>query len=1298
MTGQFVPASVLHTGGDGVGMEGSTASCSTSSSSSSEMATSRSGTTTTTCAHDANKCEACDCQNASPCSCADTVPLIGHSSVCANSGRQHCEDSDHAQPLASLSMHRLSERSSTMQMHSPLQNYNTTSAPLAACDAIASEDAIIPGFAAETAADSALLTATATAADSTSQPSEDASLHENGAFEQIAVASSGEASRTGMSVCDDATGSAELSFPNQPPADREDPSPETPGRSSAADALRSKMTKSAQGKASRSWCRVTSMEQRSPRRTEWCAHRERVGSPSPRGLKAAILREDERRRRTASRPNDIASEAGPSNGHSLGRNKFQLQPAPLPMKRKVQRENSIEGVSQNNAAKRSRQSEGSSAVCSVTAADVSVGVDGCSSLASQVPQGKECDAETTSPAPARSVQSNVSALVQPFSGSRGETATLTIYDAADEPSRGRSSRAQGQAQATATKEPSALRHVAGPSRLRSGELRRSRSVPQLKARQDLNLMKPAKHHVDLPSSYVRFPAEMGLRLPKRLVAAESSKSRLRDERVSHSRPAVCIPPYVPPITRATLRELDLHEIVKNPQLRHDVVFDAHVQFRPNFDGERGRRKREACERYWAAISREIETGCVCTTFDGNKLLPCSCQSGGRGPNGGDGRVRRSNALPSRLPTLIMELRAICLSVLPGPENSLTPTTATGSPSLVSASVLSGHSNSSLSFSLGGSSRAIKIPTTFFSGPSTTSSSHYASLVSGLDPTLISQQLQHGVLNVSELVQFVASILKMHCAPMRDEMIEQMVTAAKRGEVGQCLRMCFEILELMKLDIANHQLRSTRPWLVNTAMEFESRWFREQVAAGKMGNLEKTVGWMRSGFAGLDTAETISKNARQRMTVMNQVFNAGFMKLVFELPTALSFSGASDSMPPTPHTATTPMSSSSLNYTYSMSFPETFQFDAYRIITFHNEVVDLCVVYMILLLFRQLACSPAIAAPGVSAGARTAAVVSKASGLAQKQLESVKAEVWCLLNEANVAVSASASTSRDGAASPRTPTALSGGGGAMGPSTGMGKLKDPRWIQGMKSVLVSVAARAGAVWDEAHHSICVLGGVGSSRSDDGPALTRVPNAKTMALLESWSANQLSPESALMKMCISKLKGVLGSHVSRKIAAPVKASKKAAAAAADGEPTSSPCQKRASTEMADEGQPSAKRTKIDSHESRSDEDEDEDDDDEAMDADTPTLPIRSSCASIAALSDRVIHPCGSPRKASASAAKRISDSDASEDWDQLVTKAGLDTLKVELRSLGARLAQVACMNIKTFGSLYENILFPAAARGA
>ena len=38
--------------------------------------------------------------------------------------------------------------------------------------------------------------------------------------------------------------------------------------------------------------------------------------------------------------------------------------------------------------------------------------------------------------------------------------------------------------------------------------------------------------------------------------------------------ALSVPKLTPPTSRSTLRELDLGEILRNPQLRHDVIFDS----------------------------------------------------------------------------------------------------------------------------------------------------------------------------------------------------------------------------------------------------------------------------------------------------------------------------------------------------------------------------------------------------------------------------------------------------------------------------------------------------------------------------------------------------------------------------------------------------------------------------------------------------------------------------------------------------------------------------------------------------
>ena len=61
----------------------------------------------------------------------------------------------------------------------------------------------------------------------------------------------------------------------------------------------------------------------------------------------------------------------------------------------------------------------------------------------------------------------------------------------------------------------------------------------------------------------------------------------------------------PPITASTLAELDLGRISVDPRLCHDLNFEYEVAFRPNYDGERGRRKKALAKQYWAALAFEL---------------------------------------------------------------------------------------------------------------------------------------------------------------------------------------------------------------------------------------------------------------------------------------------------------------------------------------------------------------------------------------------------------------------------------------------------------------------------------------------------------------------------------------------------------------------------------------------------------------------------------------------------------------------------------------------------------------------
>jgi len=107
-----------------------------------------------------------------------------------------------------------------------------------------------------------------------------------------------------------------------------------------------------------------------------------------------------------------------------------------------------------------------------------------------------------------------------------------------------------------------------------------------------------------------------------------------------------------------------------------------------------------------------------------------------------------------------------------------------------------------------------------------------------DQSLLMQQLEYGLLDFKRLAEWLARLLKAHCAPMRDSWVDDMVAKIVDGVdtentrlLVDGLRSVFGILEAMKLDVANHQIRTLRPFLVSSAAEFEREHFQKRVAKG-----------------------------------------------------------------------------------------------------------------------------------------------------------------------------------------------------------------------------------------------------------------------------------------------------------------------------------------------------------------------------------------------------------------------------------------------------------------------------------
>ncbi|KAI1427589.1 camp-mediated signaling protein Sok1 [Xylaria sp. FL1777] len=228
-------------------------------------------------------------------------------------------------------------------------------------------------------------------------------------------------------------------------------------------------------------------------------------------------------------------------------------------------------------------------------------------------------------------------------------------------------------------------------------------------------------------------------------------------------PEPAIRPLEPPVTKATLSELDVAKIIHNPRLRHDINFDPELHFRPNLDGEKGRRKQQKADQFWDTLRDQLQQ--FITDRDGFIRL-------------------YGNGEDWSLPLLLRSVKEIIQTLVPARDRLC--------------------------------------------------------LDEGLNVELIMQQFSRGMADLEKLASWLSGVLKSHCAPMRDEWVDQMYSQLTNGnrtnnmaELVQGLRNLLSVLEAMKLDVANHQIRCLRPILIEDTVHFEQRFFLKKIRDGKV---------------------------------------------------------------------------------------------------------------------------------------------------------------------------------------------------------------------------------------------------------------------------------------------------------------------------------------------------------------------------------------------------------------------------------------------------------------------------------
>lgn len=373
---------------------------------------------------------------------------------------------------------------------------------------------------------------------------------------------------------------------------------------------------------------------------------------------------------------------------------------------------------------------------------------------------------------------------------------------------------------------------------------------------------------------------------------------------------VVYPSWAPDVTRHSLRSIDLDVLQYNTQFRHDFMLDGPHKFTRVL----GKPKREDSTRYWLAVLMELETGCTCVAFDeANKVWPCVCPDArpATAAPSAPGAPQIPGKMPSRVLPMLVELRTLLRHVT-SPASAVSPNDCPFRPP-----------------------------------PPEPAPQHPDQLSVLLDEHRVFDDVRRGTYDHVPLFRYIGQLLKEHCAPMRDARIDNMVafacdgppadparpptTASWKSHVLQAIRMCFEILELMAMDIANHQLLTHRARLMATTASLELSAFRNKFLLHDPPTLQ-VAAIQTSLQQRLDAVRALGTGTG----VLEDQLRASLVRTVVDL----MFDPAVLGGPRSPGLRIPP------------NFPETFYLDHSRMCRFSSEACDLSVLYMLLLLARS----------------------------------------------------------------------------------------------------------------------------------------------------------------------------------------------------------------------------------------------------------------------------------------------------------------------------------------------------------
>ncbi|KAI9207114.1 T-complex protein 11-domain-containing protein [Polychytrium aggregatum] len=195
----------------------------------------------------------------------------------------------------------------------------------------------------------------------------------------------------------------------------------------------------------------------------------------------------------------------------------------------------------------------------------------------------------------------------------------------------------------------------------------------------------------------------------------------------------------------------------------------------------------------------------------------------------------------------------------------------------------------------------------------------------LDGDLIQQQINNNVFDIPRCIHYITAKMISLCAPIRDAPIRQIEGMTDLAAVFEKI---MDILEDMKVDLANYRLQALRPHLKAQAVSYEQLKFEQALHAGSF-TLEKTTAWLETAYRNLAQISAARNpeniDAPENKIRFEDVFHDAMLSIVFNATAAVSMK----------------------------SVPETLQLDAARLYAYQNEAQALTIVAALVMLAKNI---------------------------------------------------------------------------------------------------------------------------------------------------------------------------------------------------------------------------------------------------------------------------------------------------------------------------------------------------------